>query len=190
MASAVGKCQICGEQLCYKPDDVNAFGRHLLEKHHEEPITHFSFGGIPQTENKNVCECKCEHCSCSCNTDKRKRGHKKAYKTTVESWKQGAVAQECPNCGKVGLPLIRKQRNKVSRNSFGTLCLVGCWPLCFLPFLLGGSDVMYLFCQECGYFLGTYNRKDGRICQSCPIDSNEYGAKICKCDHQVKQTPS
>ncbi|GJQ70751.1 hypothetical protein Trydic_g683 [Trypoxylus dichotomus] len=173
MASAIGKCKICGEQLSYEPDDITAFGKHLIEKHNEQ-ITHFQFTGNGAPE---VCECGCT-CGCNCKT---KKISKKAYKTTVETWRQGVIPQECPNCGMTGHPLIRKQRNKVSRNSFGTLCLVGCWPLCFLPFLLSGSDTMYLFCQECGYFLGTYDRKTGRIHHSCPIDSTEYGAKICKC---------
>lgn len=44
MASAIGRCKICGEQLNYQTDDITAFGRHLIEKHNEE-ITHFQFPG-------------------------------------------------------------------------------------------------------------------------------------------------
>ncbi|KAI4471051.1 lipopolysaccharide-induced tumor necrosis factor-alpha factor [Holotrichia oblita] len=109
MASAIGKCKICGEQLNYEPDDVTAFGRHLIEKHNEQ-ITHFQFlgdGGV----SVQGCECGCG-CGCNCDNRRLDAVSKKAYKATVETWKQGIVSQECPNCGKLGLPLIRKQRNK------------------------------------------------------------------------------
>lgn len=76
MASAIGKCKICGEQLNYQPDEITAFGRHLIEKHINDQITHFQFkeNGI----SDNLCECGC---ACGCNCDEKAR-KKKTYKTT------------------------------------------------------------------------------------------------------------
>ncbi|KAK4877624.1 hypothetical protein RN001_010130 [Aquatica leii] len=53
-----------------------------------------------------------------------------------------------------------------AHSSLGAICLLGCWPLCFLPFMLGGSNIMNIHCKGCGQYLGTFDRKSGRM-QSC-----------------------
>ncbi|KAJ8970702.1 hypothetical protein NQ317_000600 [Molorchus minor] len=132
------RCQICGEKLSFNPYCPCSLGEHLINKHPEQRMTHF----FPEDTTKKA--------------DNR-----------VETWKPGPVEVTCPECCYTGRPCIRKQRNKVAYSSFGALCMLTCWPLCFLPFLMPEGSKIHLYCKNCGTFLGEYSRKTGELKTCC-----------------------
>ncbi|KAJ8956988.1 hypothetical protein NQ318_012153, partial [Aromia moschata] len=175
------KCQICGEKLTFNPYCPCSLGEHLIKKHPELRMTHFSI------ENTTTCSC----CTCVEETNNKFKGPASAkmggcppkrgkppdnkggvYKTTVETWRPGPLKVTCPVCNQEDRPCIRKQRNKVAYSSLGALCMLSCWPLCFLPFLMPGGSKIQLYCKHCGTYLGEYNRKTGQL-TTCCTDRNK-----------------
>ncbi|XP_017776193.1 PREDICTED: uncharacterized protein LOC108562391 [Nicrophorus vespilloides] len=162
-----GECTICGDKINYAPDNVANLGLHLIDKHPDIELAHFSL--LCESPPKAGCQCGCG-CACNPSGCGAGRGRKQpSIKTTVESWKRAQNPLRCVKCGKTAIPLIRRQRHKLARSQFGAFILLGCWPICFLPFILGGSDLMYLYCKECGNYLGMYDRrvaqKDDPLCR-------------------------
>ncbi|XP_066249089.1 uncharacterized protein [Euwallacea similis] len=169
-------CQICGETFSFNPECLQTLGEHLLLKHPNVEVIHFF--------NNNLCHC---HSSSSGNNlstgprtsmpckfqslhkPKDRLTSKCFFKTTVETWKPGPLKVVCPYCSALDRPCIHRQRNKVAYSPIGALCLLVCWPVCFMPFLMPESSQIQLFCKKCGAFLGEYDRKTGRMkCPPCP----------------------
>ncbi|KAB0796001.1 hypothetical protein PPYR_10062 [Photinus pyralis] len=163
------KCRLCGDALLYTPSKVANLGEHLYCGHSKASLTNFSI----------------EHATSLSNSSLDSSITKRMYKTTVETWKPGIAVLTCPSCGKTGHPIVRKQQNKITHSSLGAICLLGCWPLCFLPFMLGGSNTMNIHCKFCGQYLGTFDRKSGRMqtfdnnCLETKPPVNSY---TCDCD--------
>lgn len=186
MAEAV--CQTCGSTIYYGPQETSVLADHFYYEHPDKDVGHFTIINVQvddrrpsrsgsrtmsQTEIGNVrvkskgelvgnisCMKECDPCVCQADYEFDCHNH---YKTTVESWSSGPNDVKCPQCNNVGPPLIRRQRNKIAKSSLGAMCLLGCWPLCFLPFMLGGSNVLNLYCKNCGAFLASYDRHLGKL---------------------------
>ncbi|KAF5278104.1 hypothetical protein FQR65_LT03620 [Abscondita terminalis] len=142
---SVVKCRLCGDSVSYTSSQVAQLGEHLFKTHPKQSVANFTLDNGKSTESLTASE------------------KYRMYKTTVETWKPGISVLSCPACGKTGRPIVRKQQNKIAHSSVGAICLLGCWPLCFLPFMLGGSNVMNIHCKFCGQYLGTFDRKTGRM---------------------------
>ncbi|CAH1170274.1 unnamed protein product [Phaedon cochleariae] len=176
------KCQLCGEQFNVNPKCPHPLGEHLLKKHPGIELTFFTI--------EDDCDTKC----CKCNRKKTSRNkclfkipsksivppkkRSSIFKTTVESWKPGPVKIICPKCRRKDRPCIRKQRNKVAYSSLGAFCMLTCWPICFLPFLIPNGSVLELFCKHCGTLLGEYDRKTGTIKCVCNRNADDL-TKMC-----------
>ncbi|XP_018566490.1 lipopolysaccharide-induced tumor necrosis factor-alpha factor homolog [Anoplophora glabripennis] len=164
-------CQICGEKLPFDPVCTCTLGEHLVKNHPDAEMTHFI------VEDTSLCGCGRESTSSSSeglySTADAAVGNKSAvFKTTIETWKPGPLNVICPLCGKEDRPCIRKQRNKVAYTQFGALCMVTCWPICFLPFLMSQSSTIHLYCRHCGALIGEYNRQTGTL-KPAPIDPSK-----------------
>ncbi|KAH1002346.1 uncharacterized protein LOC109535911 [Dendroctonus ponderosae] len=167
-------CQICGEKLAFNPECPCTLGEHLIRKHPNVEMTHFSTEDLCccSSSSKKLPPCPRTGLPCSCETfakPKIQLTPKCVFKTTVETWKPGPLRVMCPQCANLDRPCIRRQRNRVAYSPLGALCLLVCWPVCFLPFLMPQSSQIQLFCKQCGAFLGEYDRKSGRMqCPPCP----------------------
>ncbi|XP_030766133.1 lipopolysaccharide-induced tumor necrosis factor-alpha factor-like [Sitophilus oryzae] len=135
---------------------------------------HFSHENICSccTSSKNLPSCPRTKLPCACSSyeEKIKAKPKCVYKTTVETWKPGPLRVTCPRCKYVDRPCVRQKRNRVAYSPIGALCLLVCWPVCFLPFLMSEGSQIQLFCKRCGAFLGEYDRKTGQMRCPCPAD--------------------
>ncbi|CAG9769903.1 unnamed protein product [Ceutorhynchus assimilis] len=169
-------CQICGEKLSFNPECPCTLGEHLIRKHPRVEMTHFSndnFCVCSSNSSKQKLKKKCPKSDlpCDCTYFEKPRRKTCIFKTSVETWKPGPLRVSCPHCGALARPCIRRQRNRVAYSPLGAFCLLVCWPVCFLPFLMPESSQIQLFCKECGAFLGEYDRKSGRMkCPPCPIN--------------------
>ncbi|XP_012160271.1 uncharacterized protein LOC101448421 isoform X1 [Ceratitis capitata] len=98
------------------------------------------------------------------------------YRTSIEKWRPANGTIYCPKCGVNRRPLIRTQAERSSNNSCCAACILGCWPFCFLPFLLPNDNKEYLHCSNCKAFLGLYDRTN-----NCVRPNREY----CQTDETV-----
>ncbi|PSN44929.1 hypothetical protein C0J52_15009 [Blattella germanica] len=61
--------------------------------------------------------------------------------------------------------------------------------MCFLPFMLCGTNVVNLYCAQCNRFLGTYDRKRNvlvekdmnQACSASTVQSHRSEPTICAC---------
>ncbi|XP_050300910.1 uncharacterized protein LOC126739323 isoform X3 [Anthonomus grandis grandis] len=155
-------CQICGEKFKFNPECPCTLGEHLIQKHPNLAMTHFSgndfccCGSTSSSKKFPVCPKTGLRCSCP---DVRAKSQDKfgkskcIFKTSVETWRPGPLRVTCPHCSAIDRPCIRRQRNRVAYSPLGALCLLVCWPVCFLPFLMPESSQIQLFCKKCGAFL-------------------------------------
>lgn len=199
--SSFGTCKLCGEKISYSPDHIHNYGMHLIEKHPELDFAHFALMYEPTSKKNGNCSC-----GCGCDADdciRRGKGGKhraRHYRTTskiilfhllcilinvflVQSWKCSQNPLLCPRCGKKNAPLIKRQRHKLT-GSTGLACmLLGCWPFCFLPFIISGSDLFYLYCKECGFYIGMYDRRVSAIDKGppCRMPAADGDPQICGC---------
>ncbi|XP_019872472.2 uncharacterized protein LOC109600734 isoform X2 [Aethina tumida] len=124
------------------------------------------------------CRCK-DHCPAkrAILAGERKKIYK--FRTALENWKPGKVKICCPLCNKIGRPAIKqtKKQTLIARNSFKASVLIGCWPICIVPFLMAQSNI-FLFCQSCKAYLGQYDKTKG--CVKPPAQLKEQIAKIIK----------
>ncbi|XP_069686246.1 uncharacterized protein [Periplaneta americana] len=102
------------------------------------------------------------------NSEAKQEQIKKLYRTTVETWKPGSGKIACPRCGNVGQPIVRRQHKKVNHSALGALCMLCFWPICFMPFMLCGTQTMNLHCSRCFCYLGTYDSKKSQLVQQNP----------------------
>lgn len=79
------------------------------------------------------------------------------YCNSLEKWMPGTGHIYCPKCGVSKKPLIDHRAERFINNECGTCCLLSCWPFCFIPWVIPGKNVEYLYCANCKNSLGIYN---------------------------------
>ncbi|XP_055644105.1 uncharacterized protein LOC129780147 [Toxorhynchites rutilus septentrionalis] len=85
------------------------------------------------------------------------RGRKIYYKTTVAQWRPAHSRVTCPECGVRQFPTVRSSANKYTRSHWGSMCIMTCWPFCFLPYVFTSPTKHHLHCSNCNAFLGLYD---------------------------------
>lgn len=88
---------------------------------------------------------------------------KNRFTATVETWWRAPGKVLCDECGRLAVPLVRRQGQRMAKSSIGALCLLGCWPICFLPCFTAESEMVNLFCARCDNLLGTFGKRDGKL---------------------------
>lgn len=88
----------------------------------------------------------------------RKPRKRHLYRISIEKWRPTGGIIYCPKCGCNERPLIETRTERFTENQWCACCLLNCWPLCFLPWILPGHEVEHLHCSRCKAFLGVYNR--------------------------------
>lgn len=78
------------------------------------------------------------------------------YITSIENWSPGKDHIYCPKCDKSTKPLTKSRAARFTKNECSACCLVSCWPFWFIPWLISGKNVEYLYCANCKTFLGIY----------------------------------
>lgn len=79
------------------------------------------------------------------------------YRTSIENWQPGTGKIYCPKCGMSKKPLMKSPSKHFTNNACSSCCLLTCWPLFFIPFIIPGRNKEYLYCGNCKTFLGFYN---------------------------------
>ncbi|KXJ75728.1 hypothetical protein RP20_CCG011150 [Aedes albopictus] len=90
-------------------------------------------------------------------TERRPRGRKMFYKTSVATWRPARCQITCPQCGDRQYPTVRMSADRYSQSIYGATWIMTCWPFCFLPCLFTAPTKHHLHCSKCGAFLGLYN---------------------------------
>ncbi|XP_035731017.1 uncharacterized protein LOC118445520 isoform X1 [Vespa mandarinia] len=90
---------------------------------------------------------------------KRKRS---VFSTRVETWKYHDKSLLCPVCNEDALPIVFTKRHMFSSSRLGATCLLGCWPLCFVPLMLSRERQVRLVCPLCGHNYGNYAQAENK----------------------------
>ncbi|KAF7397724.1 hypothetical protein HZH68_008946 [Vespula germanica] len=90
---------------------------------------------------------------------KRKRS---VFSTRVETWKYHDKSLLCPVCNEDALPIVFTKRHMFSSSRLGATCLLGCWPLCFVPLMLSRERQVRLVCPFCGHNYGNYAQAENK----------------------------
>ncbi|XP_058455211.1 uncharacterized protein LOC131432743 [Malaya genurostris] len=119
---------------------------------------------------------------------RRSTGRNMLYKTTVASWRPARARLICQRCGQSRYPTIRSSANRYAKSTYGAVCIMSCWPFCFLPCLFTAPTKHHLHCSSCGAYLGVYDpsrevidaNRQHRRKWSLPDDNDDVGErKLC-----------
>ncbi|XP_057662918.1 uncharacterized protein LOC130897946 [Diorhabda carinulata] len=162
------KCQLCGKKLRVSPNCPCTLGEHLLAQHPDVDLTFYSsledlsyWKSYPQKKRDRGS--KVLSCRKKSSLKVTKNASNGIYKTTVETWNPSQMKMECPRCQKQDKPCIRSNKNRASRNYLKALCMLSCWPVCFLPFAAKRNNVVELYCKYCRCVIAEYNRATGAL---------------------------
>ncbi|XP_076397459.1 uncharacterized protein LOC105661910 isoform X2 [Megachile rotundata] len=103
----------------------------------------------------------------------RKSEPRKVYATRVDTWKSHSEKKLCPRCKKEAVPTLHARGDKLTTSHIGALCLLGCWPLCFVPLMMKRAKKVRMICPLCGYSYGSYQYKNTGLapCNTASEDS-------------------
>nr|XP_012135939.1 PREDICTED: lipopolysaccharide-induced tumor necrosis factor-alpha factor isoform X1 [Megachile rotundata] len=92
---------------------------------------------------------------------------------TVDTWKSHSEKKLCPRCKKEAVPTLHARGDKLTTSHIGALCLLGCWPLCFVPLMMKRAKKVRMICPLCGYSYGSYQYKNTGLapCNTASEDS-------------------
>ncbi|XP_046391237.1 uncharacterized protein LOC124159458 isoform X2 [Ischnura elegans] len=168
------KCTLCGEILSCSSENTSPLVDHLRKNHPNVQVARFPElkpGEESEEQNKLKTMKNEDKDTCSqtgqpnaddlASGDHQKDGasqkkYKKLYETTVEVWQcsQGSVI--CQNCGQFQKPVQKVSKKSLSESSAAAVCFLGCWPLCFLPYMMFGGNsenATNTYCSKCGHLI-------------------------------------
>ncbi|KAF6200691.1 hypothetical protein GE061_005135 [Apolygus lucorum] len=65
----------------------------------------------------------------------------------------------CPACKKLEVPVIRRKKKFAGNEGIPVCYMLGCWPLCFLPYFMQSNRMFDVYCRNCSFFIGRYDKK-------------------------------
>uniref|UniRef100_A0A182TYH7 LITAF domain-containing protein n=1 Tax=Anopheles melas TaxID=34690 RepID=A0A182TYH7_9DIPT len=177
--SLIATCILCQARLPFESSNSWILIRHLLDNHHppeamplacnqnSNPPTKLT---VPRCERSNQLvadddsgEQEQRQDAGAARSDRQKRprnvllgARKSVYKTTVTQWKPARFRVKCGECGGRFYPTIRNAASRIS-NGLGAVCILSCWPFCFLPALFTTASKYHLHCSNCNAYLGLYD---------------------------------
>ncbi|KAG8223635.1 hypothetical protein J437_LFUL016587 [Ladona fulva] len=143
------KCSLCCKVISFNEEDKGRLVKHLQKKHPDVQMAWFLSFEEEEIEDRSKVYSK----SNDKKVPTKKKGVKDKYEATVELWKSASTASVCENCGAYTTPIIKHKKNTVTDSKTAALFLLGCWPFCYLPYMMGkdSSNDTYSCCSKCNY---------------------------------------
>ncbi|XP_043591654.1 uncharacterized protein LOC122571663 isoform X2 [Bombus pyrosoma] len=95
----------------------------------------------------------------------------------LDTWKSHDEKKLCPRCQKEAIPTLHARGDKLTTSHIGALCLLGCWPLCFVPLIMKRSKKVRMICPLCGYMYGSFQYNNTGLAP-CKTDSEDSQARL------------
>ncbi|XP_076397462.1 uncharacterized protein LOC105661910 isoform X5 [Megachile rotundata] len=161
-------CPVCDKRVSDRGRDTYGLLNHIREFH-------------PKRSNQYLIQEKESRAASKQLTSKgsvrtgnsRKSEPRKVYATRVDTWKSHSEKKLCPRCKKEAVPTLHARGDKLTTSHIGALCLLGCWPLCFVPLMMKRAKKVRMICPLCGYSYGSYQYKNTGLapCNTASEDS-------------------
>ncbi|XP_017755227.1 PREDICTED: uncharacterized protein LOC108547288 [Eufriesea mexicana] len=167
-------CPVCDKRVSSKGKDTNGLLAHIRKSHPKHSSYYLS-----QEEKETKATPVTTDPNCTYNTDcnTRKTEPKKIYATRVDTWKSHNEKKTCPRCRKEAVPTLHARGDKLTTSHVGALCLLGCWPLCFVPLIMKRARKVRMICPLCGYMYGSFQYKNTGL-TPCKTDSEDSQARL------------
>ncbi|KAK9309312.1 hypothetical protein QLX08_001047 [Tetragonisca angustula] len=168
-------CPVCDKRVSDKGRDTNGLLAHIRTFHPKRSNQYF-----PQvTEESKAASKQTSASNCIDDTDRntRKSEQRKIYATRVDTWKSHNERKICPRCKKEAIPTLHARGDKLTTSHIGALCLLGCWPLCFVPLIMRRAKKVRMICPLCGYMYGNFQYKNTGLAP-CKTDSEDSQARL------------
>ncbi|XP_076672083.1 uncharacterized protein LOC143371100 [Andrena cerasifolii] len=169
-----------GQYLPQVRDSSSLFTRSKLSmesicnQHKFQPCRHRCLEEKESTTASKQITSKCS-VRTSCNTGKSEP--RKVYATRVDTWKSHNEKKVCPRCQNEAVPTLHARGDKLTTSHIGALCLLGCWPLCFVPLMMKRAKKVRMICPMCGYVYGSFQYKNTGLAP-CNTDSEDSQARL------------
>ncbi|XP_076170778.1 uncharacterized protein LOC143148369 [Ptiloglossa arizonensis] len=169
-------CPICDKRVSDKGGDTYGLLEHIRKSHPKSSSKYLPQLIQYQEEEKEESTFKPTSKSrIGCNS--RKNEPKKVYATRVDTWKLHDKRKLCPRCQKEAVPTLHTRGDKLTTSHIGALCLLGCWPLCFVPLMMKRAKKVRMICPLCGYTFGSFEYKNAGLAR-CKTDSEDSQARL------------
>ncbi|XP_054010887.1 uncharacterized protein LOC128893719 [Hylaeus anthracinus] len=167
-------CPVCDRRVSEKGGDTYGLLAHIRESHPKSSRQYF-----PQEEKKEESRATSKRLTpkSAARTCAKKNEPKKVYATRVDTWKSHNETKLCPRCQKEAVPTLHARGDKLTTSHIGALCLLGCWPLCFVPLMMKRAKKVRMICPLCGYTYGSFQYENASLAL-CKTDSEDSQARL------------
>ncbi|XP_068967617.1 uncharacterized protein [Bombus flavifrons] len=168
-------CPVCDKRVSNRGKDTSGLLAHIRKSHPKRSNQYL----IQETEESKVTPKQTSVSKCIDTTDSntRKTEQRKIYATRVDTWKSHDEKKLCPRCQKEAIPTLHARGDKLTTSHIGALCLLGCWPLCFVPLIMKRSKKVRMICPLCGYIYGSFQYNNTGLAP-CKTDSEDSQARL------------
>ncbi|XP_031847015.1 uncharacterized protein LOC116433254 [Nomia melanderi] len=168
-------CPVCDKRVSDKGEDTCTLLAHI-RKSHPKRSRHCSVQG-EEEESRKPSNRITSKSSVRTDGNVKTSEPRKVYATRVDTWKAHNEKKVCPQCKKETVPTLHARGDKLTTSHIGALCLLGCWPLCFVPLMMKRAKKVRMICPLCGYVYGSYQYKNAGL-SPCKTDSEESQARL------------
>ncbi|XP_076647573.1 uncharacterized protein LOC143356072 [Halictus rubicundus] len=165
-------CPVCDKRVSDKREDTCTLLAHIRKSHPKRSCQY-----LPQKLRKPSKRTTSKNSSVTGDSSIRTNEARKVYATRVDTWKSHNEKKVCPQCKKEAVPTLHARGDKLTTSHIGALCLLGCWPLCFVPLMMKRAKKVRMICPLCGYVYGSFQYKNTGL-SPCKTDSEESQAKL------------
>ncbi|XP_076622940.1 uncharacterized protein LOC143342693 [Colletes latitarsis] len=165
-------CPVCDKRVSDKGEDTYELLAHIRKSHPKRSSQY-----LPQKQESRVTKRATSKSSAATDCNAKKNEQRKVYATRVDTWKSHNEKKLCPQCHKEAIPTLHARGDTVTTSHIGALCLLGCWPLCFVPLMMKRAKKVRMICPLCGYAYGRFQYKNAGLAQ-CKTDSEDSQARL------------
>ncbi|PBC27252.1 Lipopolysaccharide-induced tumor necrosis factor-alpha factor [Apis cerana cerana] len=172
-------CPVCDKRVSNKGKDTNGLLAHIRKFHPKRSNQYLlqKEEGPKITTKKTASKITELQSFGNTDSNSKKSETKKVYATRVDTWKSHNEKKICPRCHKEAIPTLHTRGDKLTTSHIGALCLLGCWPLCFVPLIMKRAKKVRMFCPLCGYMYGNFQYKNTGLAP-CKTDSEESQTRL------------
>nr|XP_050853879.1 uncharacterized protein LOC127065493 isoform X2 [Vespula vulgaris] len=152
-------CPICDKRVSDKGKDTDRLLGHVRRNHRK-----ISALGLDNHENgEQILERQQSNGTAQAKlSNTKEKDRKRIYTTRVDTWKSHDEKKICPQCRKELVPALHTRRHNLTTSHMAATCLLGCWPLCFVPLMLSRERQVRLVCPFCGHNYGNYAQAENK----------------------------
>ncbi|XP_033324565.1 uncharacterized protein LOC117219490 [Megalopta genalis] len=168
-------CPVCDKRVSDKGEDTCTLLAHIRKSHPKRSCQY-----LPECEkevSKKSSKRVSSKNSVRTGSNVRTNEPKKVYATRVDTWKSHNEMKICPKCKKEAVPTLHARGDKLTTSHIGALCLLGCWPLCFVPLMMKRAKKVRMICPLCGYVYGSFEYKNTGL-SPCKTESEDSQARL------------